>query len=334
MGTALKELVKDYAKPCKTEDLSGVVAIDAFNALYQFLTIIRQPDGTPLMDSSGRTTSHLSGIFYRTVSLLEVGLQPVFIFDGKPPELKKATNEERHARREEAEQKFQEAQKAGDTEAAYKYARAAARPDEAIIQSAKDLLTAMNIPYLIAPSEGEAQAAHMVMKGDVTYAASQDYDTLLFGSPSFLRNLTVSGRRKIQGRTIQVQPEVITLKNLLSGLSLTREELIQVAILIGTDFNPGVPGIGAKRGLKAVKGGEFEKTLHQAPHSDIDYDEVMAFFLHPPVTDEYNLLWKPLNAETVRAFLCEDYEFSDEKIMRTLGKVANTKEQKSLDQWF
>jgi len=334
MGVSLKEIVKEYAKPCKTEDLSGIVAIDALNTLYQFLTIIRQPDGTPLMDSSGRTTSHLSGLFYRTISMLEVGLQPVFIFDGKPPELKRATNEERHARREEAELKFHEAQRAGDTEAAYKYARSAARPDEAIIQSAKDLLTAMDIPYLIAPSEGEAQAAYMVMQGDVTYAASQDYDTLLFGAPSFLRNLTVSGRRKIRGRTIQVHPEIITLKDALAGLSLTREELIQIAILIGTDFNPGVPGIGAKRGLKAVKNGEYEKTLEQAPPADIDYDEVMNFFLHPPVTDEYSLEWKNLDAETVRSFLCDDYEFSDEKIMRTLEKVANTKEQKSLDQWF
>lgn len=334
MGVALKDIVKEYAKPYRTEDLSGVIAVDAFNALYQFLTIIRQPDGTPLMDTAGRTTSHLSGIFYRTVSMLEVGLRPVFIFDGKPPELKKATNEERHARREEAEQKFQEAQKAGDIQAAYKYARAAARPDEAIIQSAKDLLTAMNIPYLTAPSEGEAQAAHMVMKGDVTHAASQDYDTLLFGAPSFLRNLTVSGRRKIRGKTIQVQPQLIALQDVLSGLGLTREELIQVAVLVGTDFNPGVPGIGAKRGLKEVRNGGFEKALRQAPSSDIDYDEVMDFFLHPPVTDEYSLSWKPVRAEPIRAFLCDEYGFSEEKIMRTLQKVAHTGEQQSLEQWF
>ena len=334
MGVALKDIVKEYAKPCRAEDLSGIIAIDAFNTLYQFLTIIRQPDGAPLMDSSGRTTSHLSGLFYRTVSMLEVGLKPVFIFDGKPPELKRATNEERHARREEAEQRFQEAQRAGDTQAAYKYARAAARPDEAIIQSAKDLLTAMNIPYLEAPSEGEAQAAYMVMKGDVTYAASQDYDTLLFGAPSFLRNLTVSGRRKYRGRTIQVQPEIITLQGVLSGLSLTREELIQIAILIGTDFNPGVPGIGAKRGLKEVRNGGFKKALNQVESSDIDYDEVMEFFLHPPVTDAYSLSWEPVRAEPVRKFLCDDYEFDEQKIMKTLERVAHTGAQQSLEQWF
>jgi flap endonuclease-1 len=334
MGAALKNIVQEFAKPHRIEDLSGIVAIDAFNTLYQFLTIIRQPDGTPLMDAEGRVTSHLSGIFYRTISMLEAGLQPVFIFDGKPPELKQATNEKRRAQRDEAEQKFQEAQRIGDTQAAYKYARAAARPDEVIIQSAQDLLTAMNIPYLTAPSEGEAQAAHMVTKGDVTYAASQDYDTLLFGAPTFLRNLTVSGKRKFQGRTIQVQPEIIHLKDLLSGLALTHEELIQIAILTGTDFNPGVSGIGAKKGLKVVKSGEFQKTLEQASQTDIDYDEIMEFFLHPPITNEYELRFKPLNSDLIGAFLCDNYGFSEEKILHTLKKVTNIGEQKSLEQWF
>ena len=232
------------------ETLPGIAAIDANNILYQFLTIIRQPDGTPLIDGKGRVTSHLSGILFRISSFMEKGIKPVFVFDGKPAELKQATIDERRKIRDTAGEKWQEALERGDEEEAYKQARSSTRVDAEIIATSKELLRLMGIPVVQAPGEGEAQASYMVAKGDARYVVSQDYDTLLFGAPLLVRNLTVSGKRKIRGRRDHSEPRADRACRHAGRPRLSREELIEIAILIGTDFNPGVDGVGAKTGLK------------------------------------------------------------------------------------
>ena len=333
MGVALRDIIAEYKTPVTWEALPGVAAIDANNALYQFLTIIRQPDGTPLMDRRGRVTSHLSGILFRLASFMEKGIKPVFVFDGKPTALKQATIDERRKLRETAGEKWKEALERGDEEEAYKQARSSTRVDATIIGTSKDLLGLMGIPIVQAPGEGEAQASSMVANGDARYVVSQDYDTLLFGAPLLVRNLTVSGKRKIRGRQITVSPERIVLADTLAGLHLTREQLIEIAILVGTDFNPGIEGVGAKTGLKIVQKGGFAAKLKEK-QPDFDPAPVIEMFLHPPVTDEYSLAAGHPDAEGIRKMLCDGYDFSPERVDKAMEGFTVKAGQKTLESWF
>jgi flap endonuclease-1 len=333
MGVALRDIIADYKKPVAWEALAGIAAVDAHNALYQFLSIIRQPDGTPLMDSHGRITSHLSGILFRTLNFMEMGIRSVYVFDGEPPHFKQTTIETRRGLRMAAKERWQQAIAKGDDKEAYKQARSAARIDSFVLESSQQLLALLGIPFLQAPNEGEAQAAFMAQQGNVQYSVSQDYDSLLFGSPVLARNLTVSGKRKLRGRTISINPERIVLKEVLSGLSLSREQLVEVALLVGTDFNEGVYGIGAKTALKIVKKGEFEATLHKH-QPDFDPIPILEFFLHPPVKTDYQLRWNPPDRDGIRHMLCDQFDFSPERIESAMEKLAVTSGQKTLDRWF
>jgi len=333
VGVALRDILVPYKKPVGWESLAGVAAVDAHNALYQFLSIIRQPDGTPLMDGQGRVTSHLSGILFRTLNFLELGIRPVFIFDGTPPDLKAGTIQERREVRREAGERWQEALARGDVEEARKYAQASSRVDDFVIRTSHELLDLLGLPTVQAPSEGEAQAAHMVARGGARYAVSQDYDLLLFGCPSLVRNLTVSGKRRVRGRTISVSPEHLLLDEVLQGLSLTREQLVEIGILVGTDFNEGVRGIGAKTAIKLVQEGKFAATLEEKLPG-YDPGPVMQFFLEPPVTDDYHLTWKNPDPEKIRSMLCDTYNFSQDRVNTALEKFRASSGQKTLDRWF
>jgi len=329
MGVNIAELVEP--KETSFEALSGkIVAIDAYNTLYQFLSIIRQPDGTPLQDSTGRVTSHLSGLIYRTTNLMEKGIRPVFVFDGKPSELKAEVIKTRSERRAEASRKWEEA-KVLYPEEAFKYAQASSRIDATIVEDAKTLLTYLGIPCVQAKTEGEAQAAYMVQKGDAELVSSQDYDCLLFGAPIMIRNLT-SPRRK-------AQPEVVEFEELKEKHGITREELVDVAILIGTDFNPGIKGIGVKKALKLIKEHHnIERLLSESEIVEIEnYELVRAIFLQPEVNESYELTWGTLDEANVLEFLCEEHDFSEERVSKVLGKLTPQKitgSQKSIEQWL
>lgn len=333
MGVALREILAEYKTTVAWESLAGTAAVDAHNAIYQFLSIIRQPDGTPLMDHRGRVTSHLSGILFRTVNFLEKGIKPVFVFDGKPPEFKKDTIEQRHWVRSEAGTKWQEALDRGDQKEAFKHARASSRIDDEVIQTSKALLSLLGLPWIQAPSEGEAQAAYMVLRGDARYVISQDYDTLLFGAPTLVRNLTVSGKRKVHGRTLTVSPERIVLSEIERGLHITREQLIQIGILVGTDFNTGARGIGPKTALKIVQKGDFPLVM-QEKLPDTDSSAIMDFFLHPPVSSDYSMEWRTADRDGIVKMLCDGYDFSPERVEKALGGMGAGSGQRTLDSWF
>jgi flap endonuclease-1 len=333
MGVALRDIIAAYKTPVTWEALPGIAAIDANNALYQFLTIIRQPDGTPLMDRRGRVTSHLSGILFRMASFMEKGIKPVFVFDGKPAALKQATIDGRRQIRDTAGEKWKEALERGDEAEAYKQARSSTRVDASIIGTSKELLGLMGIPVVDAPGEGEAQASYLVARGDARYVVSQDYDTLLFGAPTLVRNLTVSGKRRIRGRQITVNPERIILADTLAGLHLTREQLIEIGILVGTDFNPGIEGVGAKTGLKIVQKGEFAAKLREK-QPDFDPVPVMEMFLHPPVTSDYSLAAGHPDPEGIRKMLCDGYDFSEERVDKAMEGFTVKAGQKTLESWF
>lgn len=333
MGVAIRDILSDCKETVAWDQLSGIAAVDAHNALYQFLSIIRQPDGTPLMNGAGRVTSHLSGILFRTVNFLEKGIRPAFVFDGKPPEFKQGTIEERREIRNRADEAWKAALREGDVEEAYRQASASTRIDSHIIESSCELLDLLGIPRVQAPSEGEAQAAYMARRGSVTYAVSQDYDSLLFGSPVLVRNLTVSGRRKSRGRTITVNPERIVLSSLFGCLGVTREQLVEIGILVGTDFNPGIRGVGGKTALKIVRNGEFESVIAEKL-PDFDPAPVREFFLDPPVTDDYALEWRSPDVEGIVEMLCGRYDFSEERVRSSLARVSVKATQKTLDAWF
>jgi flap endonuclease-1 len=333
MGVALREIIAPYKRRAGWDGLTGTAAIDAHNALYQFLTIIRQADGTPLVDAEGRVTSHLSGLLFRTTKFLAMGIRPVYVFDGAPPELKLATIEARRSIRDEAGRQHAAAVEAGDHAEAYKQARTATRIDAAVIRSAQRLLELLGIPWLTAPSEGEAQAARMAADGAVAYAVSQDYDALLFGAPDLARNLTISGRRRLHGRTVVVEPERIRLDEVLDGLGLSREQLVQVGILVGTDFNEGLRGVGPKTALKLVREGRFEETV-AGRMPGFDPTPILSFFLEPPVTRDYVLDWRAPDPDGLRAMLCGEYSFSAERVDTALARLGVTAGQRTLDQWF
>ncbi len=238
MGVNISKIIPK--KEIELSDLKGkTIAIDAYVTLYQFLTTIRQPDGTPLKDSNGNVTSHLSGLFYRNINLLQAGIKPVYVFDGKPPELKASEIEKRIEAKQVAEEKYKEAKASEDTAAMKKYSSRTVKITDEIITQSKEILTALGIPIIQAPSEGEAEAATLARQGKVYAAASQDYDTLLYAAPILIRNLTSPKRKKLpSGLYIDIKPELIEFQSVLTELNIEKDQLICLAILVGTDYNP------------------------------------------------------------------------------------------------
>jgi len=340
MGVDLSDILESQPKELK--DFAGeTVAIDAFNTLYQFLAIIRGPDGTPLKDSEGRVTSHLSGLLYRNANFLEVGIKPVFVFDGEPPALKQRTIDERRARKEEAEREYREALERGDLETARVKAQQTSRLDHAMVVETQEVLDALGIPWIQAPSEGEAQAAAMVREGRANRVGSQDFDSVLFGAPSLVRNLAVSGRRKLPGREayVSVVPEVIELEPNLGALSITREQLIDIAILVGTDFNEGVKGYGPKKALKLIK--EHHRLEDACAAKGIELPpqaaEIREFFLKPPARPVATLKPRPADPKKLLEIYVERHQFNRQRVEAAIGKLSvaqAAKQQRNLDGFF
>ncbi len=317
-----------------------VVAIDAYNTLYQFLSIIRQPDGTPLMDSRGRITSYLSGLLYRTANYMEEGIKPVYVFDGRPPDLKMRTLDERMRIRRAAREEWEKAMMEGDEERARMKAQQATFLSRDMVAEAKKLLDLMGVPWVQAPSEGEAQASYMASRGDAHASASQDYDSLLFGAPRLIRNMAITGRRKLPRKRVyvEVRPELIDLGENLRALGVSREQLVDMGILVGTDYNPGIKGIGPKTALKLIKKhGTLERVM-EARRIDIPhYEEIREIFLSPPVTDDYVLEWKDADAQGIIDFMCGEHDFSEERVRSAIEKMQKFRKfraQRSLDAWF
>ncbi|HDI73049.1 MAG: flap endonuclease-1 [Candidatus Altiarchaeales archaeon] len=324
MGVNLKAIVSH--EPIDFEDLKGrVIAIDALNSLYQFLASIRQPDGTPLMDSKKRVTSHLSGLLYRTVRLVQIGIKPVYVFDGEPPELKKKEIEERREMKEEAEYEWEKAKREKRLEDAKKFAMRTSRLTEEMLNDSKNLLDYMGIPCVQAPSEGEAQCVHLCIKGDAWAVGSQDYDSLLLGAPRLVRGLTLSGTFELS---------IVHLNKVLKELNLNREQLIDIAILVGTDFNEGVKGIGPKKALKIVREGRLDEIRKEL---DFDFNAVKEIFLNPKVTDEYRIEWNLPDKNSVVEILCGEHDFSEDRVKKAIGNLEKSMRefsQKGLSEWL
>jgi len=328
MGVKFKDIVSP--EEISLKDLEGrTVAIDAYNTIYQFLSGIRQRDGSPLMDQNGNVTSHLSGILYRTASIVDKGIKPIYVFDGDSSEHKAKTLEQRRAIKEEAMEKWEEAKAAGNIEEARKFAIRTSRMSPYILESSKKLLDYMGIPYVQAEGEGEAQGAYMVEQGDAWAVASQDYDCLLFGAPRIVRNLTLSGGLS--------NLEYLELEKVLNEIDLTREQLIDVALMVGTDFNEGIHGIGAKTGLKLIRNNTLEDILVQKGITEVEVepDELRDIFLKHDVNTDYEIKFKSAKKDKLVEFMCEEHGFSESRVLNVtekLKKLSST--QKSLEDWF
>lgn len=343
MGVQITELLPK--KEAKLEDFSSkVVAVDAANHLYQFLTTIRSPDGSFFTDSHGNVTSHLIGLFTRTTHLMKLGIKPAYVFDGEMPQLKKLEIKRRAEAKEEAAEKYAAAEKKGDTEEMRKYAARSTRLTKEMISDAKEVIEALGLPAIQAPGEGEAQASRIVAKKDAYAIASQDADSLLFGATRVVRNLSIEGRRKQNGVLgyNKIEPELILLEKVLSSLGITQQQLICLAMLVGTDYNTkGIKGIGPKTALKMVKEHETPEKIFDVAkwgeHFSYPWQEVLELFEHPNLTDDYKLNFSAINIDKLAKILCEKHDFSKQRVekqLEELEKSSIAKRQKGLGEFL
>ena len=336
MGVDIGDIVERKSTSLK-DHAGSVMAVDAYNIIYQFLSSIRQPDGTPLMDNEGNVTSHLSGVFYRTASMLENGIRPVYVFDGRPSELKNRTIEERRRIKEKSRLELEEAIEAGDAERIRSLSARVNYITPAMVQEVKELLTYMGLPHVQAPSEGEAQASVMSARGLVGGVISQDFDCLLFGARKLYRNFAFTGRRKLPGRTIYVNviPEEIDLEATLARNHVTRDQLIDIGMMVGTDFNGGLKRVGPKSALALIrKYGNLESVMAARNVSIDNYQMVRELFRNPPYAEVQDLRFKQPDVEKLMDFLCEKHSFSVQRVKPyadSVLKSSNSRTQSSLD---
>ena len=345
MGLSIRDIIP--RKEISIDSLKGkTIIVDGFNALYQFLSTIRQIDGTPLMDSKENITSHLSGVFYRNVNLLCEGVKLIYVFDGDAPALKAKTHKKRKDIRDLAGEKYEQAKSEGDVESMKRYSSQLLRLDEKMIEESKELLKAMGIPVVQAPSEGEAEASFLCRKKNLFAVVSQDYDSLLFGAPRLIQNLTISRKKKTFSGYTEVLPVEIELDLVLNELGINLDQLICLGILVGTDYNPkGVPGIGQKKALEIVKRFEQpylifkeveEKVLSLSEEDRFDWREIFELF-HSHDVEDVEIEFPKIDEDKIREILVQRHDFSEDRIERQLEKLRVLKEkkkQKGLGEWF
>ncbi len=339
MGVKITDLVEK--RKISFEELKGKkIAVDFSNAAYQFLTSIRQQDGSPLTDSKGNITSHLIGILSRTANLMAQGIKVAYVMDGRPPELKTMTQKKRYESKNLAQEKFEDAKEKGDETLMLKYSRQFTKLTREMTEEAKELIEALGLPTIQAPSEADAQIAYCCKQGDVWAAATTDFDVLLHASTRMVTNLTVSQKKKTATGFIKTAPDLIVLDDALKNLEINQDQLISLGMLVGTDYHQGIKGIGPKKAIKIVK--ELitpEKIFKEYPLEDQDWKEVFDLFKNMDVKKDYKLEWKNPDKEKLIDILVNKHEFSEERIMSTLNKITGgnvkvTADQKGLNSWM
>ncbi len=340
MGVAFKDLI--IGKETSIKELGGkIFVVDAYNILYQFLSSIRSRDGSLLMDSKGSTTSHLVGLFSRTTNLMINNLKLAFVFDGKPPSLKEKERMRRREIKLESKKQYEKAKEKGNIELMKKYASRTSVLTPEMVEEAKKLIEALGLPVIQAPSEGEAQASHIVKKGKAYAIVSQDYDSLLYGAPLIIKNLSILGKRKKADKLsyTTIKPEMINLSETLNNLNIDNDQLIAAAMLVGTDYNiGGIKGIGPKNALQLVKKykKDFDSLFKEAGWDktfDFKWTEIYYLIKNMPVTDDYELEFKDIDEKKLIDLLVKQHDFSEERVDNTIQKLLKekkAKQQKSL----
>ncbi|EZA59309.1 hypothetical protein DMN91_008094 [Ooceraea biroi] len=339
----LSKLIADIApEAIKEQELKNYfgrkIAIDASMCLYQFLIAVRS-EGAQLTTVDGETTSHLMGTFYRTIRLVEQGIKPVYVFDGKPPNLKDGELAKRAERRDEAQKLLQAAEEDGNVEDIDKFSRRLIKVTKTHVEDAKQLLQLMGIPYVDAPCEAEAQCAALVKAGKVFATATEDMDALTFGSNVLLRRVTFSEARKLPVQEIHFD-------KVLAGLELNHDEFIDLCIMLGCDYTGSIKGVGPKRAIELIKNHRsLEKIIESIDTKKYpvpenwNYKEARMLFQEPQVAsaDDIQLKWSEPDEEGLVKFLCGDKQFNEERVRngaKKLHKARNTSTQGRLDSFF
>jgi flap endonuclease-1 len=308
------------------EDLSGsVVAVDAHNWLYRYLTTtVKFTNESIYTTSEGEEVANLVGVVQGLPKFFEADVTPVMVFDGGVTDLKSDEVERRREQREKAEAKQEAAEEAGDAVEAARLEARTQRLTETIHETTRGLLDRLDVPYIEAPAEGEAQCAHMAALGDADYAGSEDYDTMTFGSPGTLRQLTSKG-----------DPELMDLQKTLDKHDITYEQLVDVALLMGTDFNEGVSGYGPKTAVSAVKEYGDIWAVMEAEDVYVEHaDRVRELFFDPPVTDDYELdLDIDPDIDAAQAYVSETWEVPADEVERGFERIEESLVQTGLDDW-
>ncbi|MFH1510109.1 MAG: flap endonuclease-1 [Candidatus Woesearchaeota archaeon] len=341
MGVKITDLVPstqiDFASLC-----GKIVVVDASLFLYQFLTTIRQPDGSSLMDSNGRITSHLVGLFSRTTRLMQYGIKLAYVFDGVAPALKRKEQARRRDLKMDAVERYEKAAAVEDMEGMLKYAKRTARLDSEMISESKELIHALGLPVVESPSEAEAQAAAIVRRGNAFALATQDADSLMFGATRIVRNLSLVGKRKIVNKLSyeSVKPDLVILSDTMNVLGIDSDQLIALCMLVGTDYNPGgIKGIGQKNALKLVQqyGKDFKSLFAFVKWDDsfeFCWQEVFDLIRDMPVSDDCALEWRAPDSDKVRRLLVDKHEFSLERVDSSLSRLKVPSGQKGLGEFL
>lgn len=317
------------------------VAIDASMSIYSFLIAVRS-DGQQLMSETGETTSHLMGMFYRTLRMVDNGIKPLYVFDGAPPKLKSGELAKRFQRKSEAQQAHEEAKETGTAEDVEKFSRRTVRVTREHNAECQRLLKFMGIPYIIAPTEAEAQCAVLARAGKVYAAASEDMDTLTFDSPVLLRHLTFSEQRK--------EPILeIHLDKVLEGLEMDRAQFIDLCILLGCDYLDPIKGVGPSTALKLIREHKnlegvvdtISKSSKYTIPEDWPYADARLLFLEPDVRSaddpECDFKWDAPDVDGLIKFLVEEKGFNEDRVRSgatRLQKNLKTAQQSRLEGFF
>jgi flap endonuclease-1 len=341
MGVQLGALA--VKKEIGLEDLRGkTLAVDASSIIHQFLALVRYPTGVPLMDKEGHVTSSLAGLFYRSTKLIyRHGIELIFVLDGKRPSIKfawlnKGEREKRRQRFERTLREWKEALDQGDLRTAHSKAVTTGMIDSDIIKDAKRLLFLLGIPVVQAPGEAEAQAAHIAKRGRAWAVNSRDFDSLLFGAPRMARYVSIAG--VYRGIGMPSRPEVFELKSVLQHLGITQTQFMEMAILMGTDYNRGLKGVGPKTALKLVRRhGSLDKMPPEiALGLPANLEEIRKNFKDPRVDKKYSLVSGEFDPEGIVGFLCGERGFREKSVRSITSRMIRAEalgNQSSLDRW-
>ena len=334
MGVAITDLL--VGKEISFSDLRGkTIVIDGHNQLYQFLSVLRGPDGGPLTNSKGAITSHLQGLLGRVSEYLQHGIKVIYVFDGTPPALKHQELQRRKELKKQAEEKYLVAKERDDFENMRKYSSRMVSVTPEILSSTKRFLEILGIPYIQAPSEGEAQAAYIVKKGFADYVVSQDADAMLFEAPFVIRNLSIQSSRKQPQKLKKksVPTMLFSLEDTLKKQSISLEQLRIIALLTGTDFNVGgVKGLGPKKSLQLVKEKKPEELFSDISWPFDDWKILYSLFEDMPVNEIKDITFSDPDIEGLTQWLSSEFEFDSSRIKKIFEKV-DTK-QKGLSSFF
>ncbi|XP_076817686.1 flap endonuclease 1-like [Clavelina lepadiformis] len=339
----LSKLICDKAPSAVKENLmknyfGRKVAIDASMAVYQFLIAIRQ-DGNQLTNEEGEVTSHIAGMFYRTIRLLDNGIKPAFVFDGKPPQMKSGELAKRAERRQEAEKQLAKAQESGEAEEIEKFTRRLVKVTKEHMADCKKLLRLMGIPVVEAPTEAEAQCAALVKSGKVYATATEDMDALTFHSTRLLRHMTFSEARKMP-----IQEFVY--EKVLQEMEMSHEQFVDLCILLGCDYCEHIRGVGPKRAYDLIKQHKsideilkhIDSKKYTVPEGWV-YKEARKLFLTPDVSsaDNVELKWTDPDEEGIVEFMVKQKGFNEDRVRSGVKKIIKSRQKSTqgrLDDFF